>query len=340
MSKLLKNFVGIDISKTWFDIALIEADHPGESIHHQFSQSADGFKKMLTWLQQQDVLLDNGTLFCMEYTGIYNTGLVSFLVEQKAQLWVEMPLRIKRSTGFERGSDDKTCAIKIAGYAFRYQDKMQLWRPVDNNIEKIKNLIAQRDRVMNAITQLTVPINELAACGCNKKEVKELEKLQRSPLKALQKTKQAIEQLIVKTAQQDVEIIKKVKQVQSINGIGPVTAVALLAYTKGFTSFCNAKQLACYCGVVPFTKRSGTSIRFKSTVSPHANKKLKKLLHLCALSAIKNDKEMQAYFERKVAEGKNKMSVINAVRNKLIHRVFAVIRDDRFYEENYTRRCA
>ncbi len=50
--------------------------------------------------------------------------------------------------------------------------------------------------------------------------------------------------------------------------------------------------------------------------------------------------EIQAYFKKKVAEGKNKMSVINAVRNKLIHRVFAVIRDDRFYEENYTRKCA
>jgi transposase len=339
MSKLLKNFVGIDISKTWFDAAVIKADHPDQSMHSQFSQTPEGFKKMLTWLQQQDVSLDNETLFCMEYTGIYNTGLVNFLVEQKAQVWVEMPLRIKRSAGFERGSDDKTSAIKIAGYAFRYRDKMQLWRPVDSSIEKIKNLIAQRDRVINAITQLTVPVNELLACGCTK-DAKELEKLQRSPLKALQKTKQAIEQLIVKTAQQDVEIIKKVQQVQSINGIGPVTAVALLAYTKGFTTFSNAKELACYCGVVPFAKRSGTSIRFKPTVSPHANKKLKRLLHLCALSAIKNDKEMQAYFERKVAEGKNKMSVINAVRNKLVHRVFAVIRDDRFYEENYVRKCA
>ena len=81
-------------------------------------------------------------------------------------------------------------------------------------------------------------------------------------------------------------------------------------------------------------------MRYKSTVSPFANMKLKKLLHLCAMSAIQNDPEMKVYFERKVAEGKNKMSVINAVRNKLIHRVFAVIRDERNYEENYVRKCA
>jgi transposase len=339
MSKLLKNFIGIDISKTWFDVAVIKANQSIENVHNQFSQTPDGFKKMVTWLHKQDIILNDETLFCMEYTGIYNSGLVNFFVEQKAQLWVEMPLRIKRSTGFERGSDDKTCAIKIAGYAFRYQDKMQLWRPVDSSIEKIKNLISQRDRVINAITQLTVPIKELSECGC-KSEAKELEKVQRSSLKALKKTKDSIEQLIVKTVQVDEVITKKVQQVQSIKGIGKVTAVALLVYTKGFTTFSNAKELACYCGIVPFTKKSGTSIRSKPTVSPHANKKLKKLLHLCALTSIKNDAEMQSYFNRKVQEGKNKMSVINAIRNKLIHRVFAVIRDDRFYEENYKRKCA
>ena len=339
MSKLLKNFIGIDISKSYFDAALIKADNPGGSQHQQFIQSESGFKKMIQWLTQHDVLVNSETLFCMEYTGLYNSGLVSFLTGQKAQVWVEMPLRIKKSTGFERGSNDKTSAVKIAGYAFRYQDKKQLWRPLDSAIERIKNLIAQRDRIITAIMQLTVPIKELNQCGCIQ-EAKELEKLQSKPLKALQKSKEDIERLIIKMVKQDEQMDKKTQQVQSIKGIGTVTAVTLLAYTKGFTSFDNAKQLACYSGVVPFSKISGSSIRFKPMVSPHANKKLKKLLHLCALSAIKNDKEIRAYYERKVEEGKNKMCVINAVRNKLIHRVFAVIRDDRFFEENYIRKCA
>ena len=339
MSKLLKNFIGIDISKSYFDVALIILMHPGQRIHHQFSQCKNGFKKMLQWLAQQGVIINEETIFCMEYTGIYNTGLVNFLVEQKALVWVEMPLRIKRSCGFERGSNDKTSAVKIAAYAFRHQDQIQLWRPLDSSIEKIKNLIAQRDRIVNAITGLTVPVKEMLECGCVD-EARQLEKLQKSPLKALQKSKDAIEQLILKIVEQDEHIYKKTKQVQSIKGIGKVTAVSLLAYTKGFTTFSTAKQLACYCGVVPFSKTSGSSVRFKPTVSQHANKKLKKLLHLCALSAIKNDPEIKLYFERKVGEGKNKMCVINAVRNKLIHRVFAVVRDDRFFEENYVRTCA
>jgi transposase len=339
MSNLLKNFVGIDISKTYFDAALVKAENPSQIIHQQFSQKPEGFLKMIHWLQQQDVTIDEQTLICMEYTGLYNNGLVNYLVDIKARLWVEMPLRIKKAGGFERGSDDKTAAIKIAWYALRYQDQMKLWQPVDGSIEKIKNLIAQRDRIVTVISQLNVPINELKECGCSP-EAKIMEKLQKPALTALQKTKTAIEILIQKTVQADEQLNKKIQLVQSINGIGPVTAVALLVYTKGFSAFANAKELACYCGVVPFKKISGTSVRFKSSVSPFANKKLKTLLHLCAMSAIKNDMELKLYFDRKVAEGKNKMSIINAVRNKLVHRVFAVIRDNRSFEENYIRKCA
>jgi transposase len=338
MSKL-KNFVGIDISKLWFDAALVKAGNPSQIIHLRFAQKAEGFEKMQQWLMEHEVKADDETLFCMESTGLYNTGLVNYLIRNKAQLWVEMPLKIKKAGGFERGSDDKAAAVKIAWYAMRYQDAVKLWQPVDSNMGKIKNLIAQRDRIINAAAQLAVPVNELRDCGCEA-EAKQMEKIQKPAVMALQKTKMSIEALIRETVQQDEQIDKKVKLVQSIKGIGPVTAVALLVYTKGYERFDSAKQLACYCGVVPFKKESGTSVRYKATVSPFANKKLKKLLHLCALSAIKNDKELHLYFERKVMEGKNKMSVINAVRNKLVHRVYAVLRDERMFEENYVRRCA
>ena len=45
---------------------------------------------------------------------------------------------------------------------------------------------------------------------------------------------------------------------------------------------------------------------------------VKTVLHMAALSAVSMKGELQDYFIRKVSEGKNKMSVINAIRNKLI----------------------
>ena len=66
-----------------------------------------------------------------------------------------------------------------------------------------------------------------------------------------------------------------------------------------------------------------------------ANMTIKKLLHLAAMSAIQYDDEIKLYYNRKVAEGKNKMSVINAVRNKLISRVFACVNNKRPYQKIY-----
>ena len=58
-----------------------------------------------------------------------------------------------------------------------------------------------------------------------------------------------------------------------------------------------------------------------------ANKTLKTALHMCSLNVIRFKGEMRAYFDRKVKEGKNKMSILNAIRNKILQRIFACDRD-------------
>lgn len=123
--------------------------------------------------------------------------------------------------------------------------------------------------------------------------------------------------------------------VTSVEGVGIVTCCELLVRTNEFTAFSNAKKIACTAGVAPYEHTSGTSIRGKTRVSHKAHKGLKTLLHLCALASISMEGQMRKYFDRKVAEGKPKMLVINAIRNKLLHRIFAVVRDDVMYEKNY-----
>jgi transposase len=82
--------------------------------------------------------------------------------------------------------------------------------------------------------------------------------------------------------------------------------------------------LACYAGVVPFLNESGTVVK-RARISKMASLKLKSLLHLAAMSAIRMTSELKDYYIRKVSEGKNKMTVLNAVRNKIVHRIWAVI---------------
>ena len=135
--------------------------------------------------------------------------------------------------------------------------------------------------------------------------------------------------LLVKT---DENLDRIFKQATSVPSIGKVTALFLFVFTNEFTMYTTPRQLACYCGVVPFEYTSGKSVKGRPRVHYMANKKMKKQLHMCALAAATHDPEMKAYFERKVAEGKNKMLVINNVRNKLVHRVCACIRENRLFE--------
>lgn len=327
-----KAFTGIDISKKTFDAALI-LEAPGV-VHHQcFPQTKEGFLAFMKWLESYGITLQ-GTLVCMEHTGLYTNGIIRFLVGLKAHLWVEMAIKIKRSMGLQRGADDKASSMVIAEYAMRFTDRVRLWKPVDTQLSRLRDMISQRDRIVNSIKQLTVPIEEMKQCGAANQAL-ELERLQQPAINGLKKAKEKIESSIHDFIAGEEKINKSITLLCSIKGVGLQTATALYAYTKGFTMFENAKQLACYCGVAPFTKSSGTSVRYKPGVSPFANRKLKSLLHLCAMSALRWDKEIKAYYERKVMEGKNKMSVINAIRNKLILRIFAVLRDQRPYVENY-----
>lgn len=335
----LQNFIGIDISKKWFDVALLKKQKSDEITHHQFEQTNEGLKAFNSWLKENGIRINNETIFCMENTGVYNDRLVNHLLKKKALVWVEMPLRIKRSEDFQRGKNDKIDSIKIALYAFRYQDRISLWSPMDDSLRRLRNLSALRNRIIKAISQLSVPVNELKSSG-SKKEASELDKIQKDTLTSMEKAKKETEQLIEQTIKKDQHLNHVALKAQTVSSIGPVTTTALLIYTNGFKGFETGKQLACYCGVVPFERSSGSSLKSKPRVSPFANKELKKLIHMCAMNAIQNDHELKGYYERRVGEGKDKMKVINAVRNKLILRVFAVVRDDRDYDKNYERKCA
>jgi transposase len=336
MSKF-KHFIGIDISKHTFDVTRLDASSPHTTMHQVFKQDAKGFTSFVQWIEESHVP-SSEVLICMEHTGLYIHGLLEHLKEHDFVLWVEMPLRIKRSIGLQRGGDDKLSSKLIVQYAYRYQDACKQWVAEDEFVVRLRHLTAQRDRIVRNIKVMEVPIGELEQTG-SQAIAKELEKIQRKAVQELKQAIIAIEKKITELVEHHETARDKIALVTSIKGISTQTATHLYVYTKGFQTFENAKQLASYCGVVPFERKSGISVRHRPRVSAYANKDLKRLLHLCAMCAIRHDPELRAYYQRKVLEGKNKMSVVNAVRNKLIQRVFAVLRDGRKWVENYSYVC-
>ncbi len=323
-----KHFIGIDVSKSTLDFCLISAGKVVLRLQTQnSSKGIEGFVK------ESGCALGE-SLFCMEHTGIYNYPLLDYLSEKESSIWLESALRIKQSAGMQRGKNDKVDAERIALYAYRNQDSLKLWRPTRPVIKELKTLTALRTRLINAKKQLKSSLQE-GKQFLTKSLQKKMKQCCQHSLKGLEKDLTAVNKQLDGLIRSDEELNRLFNLVTSVEGIGAVTAREILITTNEFKDFTNAKKYACYAGVVPFQYRSGTSIRGKDRVSHLANKTVKTLLHMSALSAINHCEELKIYYQRKVAEGKNKMSVINAVRNKLVLRIFAVVKNDRKYDKNY-----
>jgi transposase len=321
--------LGIDISKKTFDVALSENKVNSKIINNQFTNNLKGFQSLLKWLKTEKVNLEE-LLVCMENTGVYHRSLVVFLQSKEIFAWVETPVEIKWSMGLQRGKNDSVDAQRIALYAFRNQDKAKNYSSLDKSLQKIADLMATRERLIKARKMLLVPVKEMLQSGL-KEEAKVMEKACSKSVGALEKEVKAIEIQLEKIIESEEELSENYKIVRSVRCVGLVCSLHLMVYTHNFTKFDNAKQIASYCGIAPFEYSSGTSVRGKTKVHNMANKVLKTSLHMCSVSSVRHNPEMKQYMERKVAEGKNKMLILNAIRNKILQRVFACVREKRMY---------
>jgi transposase len=328
------HFIGVDVSKKTLDLELL--NQTGEM---QKQIKLDNDEKSLNTffeeLKKEDSTFEfNSTVVCLEHTGIYANILLGYLVKVKANICLEAALQIKRSQGIQRGKNDKVDAHRIAQYAFKNQQYLRFWTPTRPQVQKLKALLTMRDRFIRVCNQLEVPLNE--GGGFTDPAIQKLlMAASKGAIRAIKKSIENADQKIDQLIGQDQTLKKQYDLVTSVTGVGPVIAANMIVTTNEFKCITEAKKYACYSGVAPFGHTSGTSVKGKPRVSKLANMTMKKLLSMGAVSAIQHSGELKAYYERKIAAGKKPMSVINAVRNKLISRVFACIRDQRPYEKLY-----
>jgi transposase len=231
--------------------------------------------------------------------------------------------------GIQRGKNDRVDASRIANYAAAHLDKVKLFQMPGKALLGLKQLIAYRERLIRSkksISTAAKEINEFDAdfSGHITRESKSLVK---TIVMKIERAEAKIRELI----ESDKQLSRQYHLVKSVPAVGPIMAAYFLVFTCGFTRFQTSRQFACFSGIAPFEYESGTSIRGKTRVSHLANKSLKTMLNLCAVSMLRKGNEYSDYYKRKIDEGKNKMSVINAIRNKIVSRVFAVIERDTEY---------
>ncbi|MEZ4969140.1 MAG: IS110 family transposase, partial [Flavobacteriaceae bacterium] len=321
-------FIGIDISKRFFDVAIINGDG---TTSYVFENTKKGTNAFIRLLKNQKISMEN-TLICMEHTGVYGRLIIAKLIQKQADFCVEMPIQITRSIGVQRGKNDRVDAKRIALYAAKNHKVLELYIPIPEVLEQVKILLKIRKKLVNTRADVNKYRNELELFS------PELGKLAQKNLKKINKNLcdeiDRIESEIKKLTLSDDRLNKTIGLVTSVTGIGQIMALHFTVFTNFFTRYDNPRQLACYCGVVPFEYTSGSSVFRKSRIHPMANRTLKKHFHMAALEAINHDPDIKAYFDRKVEEGKNKMLIVNNVRNKLVDRVCAVIKRQQPYVKN------
>lgn len=330
-------FIGTDVSKNELDFAVMqgktflfhkEVENKPEKIH--------AFVQELKKLAGFDL---KTAVFCMEHTGIYNNPLLTYLHKKKVNVCLEAASQIKNSLGNLRGKNDRVDSMRIAEYAYKNRDELRLWEPKREVLQRLAHLSATRSRLLTAQKILKTPLNESVGF-VGKAIVKLTGQVCEMTIKAVASDLKKVEEAIGKIISEDPELDRLFGLVTSVTGIGSATATQIILTTNEFKDINDPKKYACYAGVAPFVRESGV-MRGKARVSHMANKTVKTLLHLAAMTAIQYNEDLKKFYERKIIEEKkNKMSVLNAVRNKLIARIFACVNQNRKYDKSYANSLA
>jgi transposase len=315
----IKEVIGIDASKLTLDCCI----HNNGS-QEVFGNTLEDIPTMAEWSLDISGVGKQELLFVFEHTGLYTHQLIQYLGGEGYLFYVVPGLEIKRSLGIARGKDDRADAKRIAQYGYRLRDEVKPYRMPGDALAGLKRLISMRRKLVAQRAGHIATLGEQQRV-LDGESGKVLFHVQQEVINTLDLQISVLEKEMDKIIDGDPELKRLFRLLTGIKGIGAVTARFLIVYTVGFTAFGTWRKFASYCGIAPFPNRSGTSIRGRTKVSHLANKEGKVLLNLCAMTAIQCSPEMRVFYKRRLKEGKNEMSTLNIVRNKLLARAFAVV---------------
>lgn len=288
------SIMGMDVSKKTLDCHLFVQQKSLPAV----SNDSKGFKAIKGWLKKELKNLD-GVLVVMEYTGVYTYQVERYFEQEKIRFVKRPALDIKRSLGMVRGKSDKIDARFISKYGWMRKEELQPMAVVSDTQVELQQLMSHRDKLVADHASYQSKLKEMVSQmgeKVNKKMIASMKLVMEVLKQEIKETEKTIKKLVGS----DESLQTNYELVCSVTGIGFATAVHLLIATENFTRFSDVRKLICYCGVAPFEHSSGTSIRGKVRVSHLANKKLKSLLTMAALSAIQHDPELKTKYEQKL----------------------------------------
>ena len=315
-----KEIYGIDISKDVFDVYSLSSGH------FQLKNSDKGFRSLLRQLPKD-------ALVVMEATGYYHYRLAQYLHSQGIAVSVVNPLSVKRfiQMRLAKVKTDKSDARAICEYGT--QNEVPLYSALTEVQAECLQLFRLLDIYVKQSTATKNKIKGEEALGRPSGFVyRSLKRNLRHLTKEIDELESRLLELVRSEQQEQLTLLK------GIPGLGTKTALFLIVVTDGFNRFESARQLCSYVGITPTIRESGSSVRGRSRISKIGNKKLRKLLFLCAFSASRHNKACKELYDRIVAKGKSRKLALIAVANKLLKQAFAIAKSGLPYDENYVSR--
>ncbi len=318
MERKFKLIFGIDISKLTLDVTYLFND---SSHYLQVPNNAKGISQLVDKIKELDIK-EKEVLICCGNTGNSTEKLVLVMKELDVTFWVVYPIIMKGyRLNLQRAKTDKVDSMKIAEFALAPQHKATYFHHPNQKTKELKELyllrkqlISLRQRTLNFIASES----DKAIPGIlNTVIYNQLKHFLTDLIKEVEKSIQ----LLIKSEK---TINSYYNILLSIPGIGPVIAQHILAVTDGSKKIVDYKAFACYVGIAPFERTSGTSIRYRPRTSKKANQELKAEMHQGALSVIRKGQLFHSYYKTMLDRGKHHLWILNTIMNMIAKSIFVL----------------
>ena len=218
----------------------------------------------------------------------------------------------------------------------RQQDKAKLYVPLSPALEGLREIFLFRHKLVQEKCGLQTRTNEKRGMLEKSHALSFMARKAKHLIAEIEKAIEECDNEMRRLIMEDEELKENFEIITSIKGVALQNATGLIVYTNNFRKFdYDARKIACYYGVAPFGKTSGTSVKSQPHVSKLANRMLKSLLSEAARCAIRFCDEIRNYYTRMIAIGKKHGVAINNVRNKMLRIIVAMVRNKQNYNPCY-----
>lgn len=317
--------LGIDVSKLKLDAALwLPETRKWYALRS--SNDAAGSAKLLHWACAKSGADVSQCRVVLEATGVYHELTAEALHEAGAEVILANPKRV-RDFAKGHGILNKTDGVDARTLA-RYGAEAEViaWQPPPLEVRTLRALLSRLAAVEEDLQREN---NRREKARATATPTLVLESLERT-LQGLIAERKRLEQAINDHYDQHPDLKRQRDLLRTIPAVGDKSANQLLCLLRSKT-FDSARQAAACSGLVPLTHQSGTSVRQPPRLSKQGNPKLRAVLYMAAVSALKHNRELRAVYDRFVGSGKAKMAALGILMRKLVHIAYGVLKHQQPY---------